>query len=446
MMAKLNILQRALSTHEGAQAKHINAEQQLRRSVMSCLLWEKEFYEDGQEIAARIASFVPQVEGRKVAEMAIEARTSMKLRHVSLLLTREMARHASHKGLVAETLKCIIQRPDELTEFLAIYWKDRKQPLAAQVKKGLAAAFGKFDEYQLRKWNKPGDIKLRDVLFLSHAKPQDQEQDALWKRLIDGKLAVPDTWEVALSAQNQISKKEKWERLLQEQRLGAMALLRNLRNMKKEQVDQNLVLGALRNIKPTKVLPFRFIAAARYAPQWEPYLEKGMLKCLTVQEKFPGKTVLLIDVSGSMECNLSARSEMTRLDAACGLAVLAREVCEETEIFSFSNSVVQIPPRHGFALRDALVHSQPHGGTYLGKAVRSVEKQVKAYDRLIVLTDEQSHDRVPDPKKGQGYMINLASNRNGVGYGAWMHIDGWSEAVIGYIRELEQLDSTTLRL
>ena len=32
---------------------------------------------------------------------------------------------------------------------------------------------------------------------------------------------------------------------------------------------------------------------------------------------------------------------------------------------------------------------------------------------------------------------NAASNRNGVGYGEWTHIDGWSEAVIDYIAELE---------
>ncbi len=440
-MAKLNTPRRKVFTHEGALAQRISAEQQLRRSVMSCLLWENEFYEDGQSIASRLAWLVPQIDARKVAEMAIEARAEMKLRHVPLLLVREMARHAAHKGLVADTLRCVVQRPDELTEFVAIYWADGKQPLSAQVKKGLASAFGTFDEYQLAKYDRDGAIKLRDVLFLSHPKAKDAEQDALWKRLIDNELIVPDTWEVALSAQNSESKKEKWERLLQEQRLGAMALLRNLRNMKQAQVDDGLVTRALKRMKPARVLPFRFITAARYAPQWEQYLETGMLKCLREQEKFPGKTVLLIDVSGSMDWKVSGRSEMTRMDAACGLAVLAREICERVEIYSFSNSVVQVPTRHGFALRDALAHSQPHGGTYLGRAVQAVEKQVRKYDRLIVLTDEQSHDRVPDPEKGRGYMINLASNQHGVGYGVWTHIDGWSEAVIKYIRELERLDS-----
>ncbi len=58
------------------------------------------------------------------------------------------------------------------------------------------------------------------------------------------------------------------------------------------------------------------------------------------------------------------------------------------------------------------------------------------YDRLIVITDEQSHDSVPAPR-GKGYVINVASNQNGVGYGPWTHIDGWSEAVVEYIAELE---------
>jgi len=88
----------------------------------------------------------------------------------------------------------------------------------------------------------------------------------------------------------------------------------------------------------------------------------------------------------------------------------------------------------GFALRDAMEASQPHSGTMLGAALDAVKE---SYDRIVVITDEQSHDRVSAPK-GKGYMINVASARNGVGYGHWAHIDGWSEAVVEYIRELER--------
>jgi hypothetical protein len=344
-----------------------------------------------------------------------------------------MARHSTHRGLVGETLARVVQRADELTEFLAIYWKDGRVPLSGQVKKGLAAAFGKFDAYQLAKYDRPGAVRLRDVLFLSHAKPRDEAQAEVWKGLVEGKLASPDTWEVALSAG--ADKRAAWERLIQERKLGALALLRNLRNMQAAGVEEELVLGAIRSMRTDRVLPFRFIAAARHAPQWEEALEEAMLKSLAERPKLPGKTVLLVDVSGSMTAALSRRSEMLRTDASYGLAILLRELAERASIYSFSNKLVEVPARHGFALRDAIDQSQNHGGTLLGGALAGMQER---FDRLIVITDEQAHDKVLAPR-GRGYVINIVSFKNGVGYGDWVHIDGWSEAVVEYIRSLEEL-------
>jgi 60 kDa SS-A/Ro ribonucleoprotein len=432
-MARLNILNipRGPRTHEGGPAHSISPALQLRRSVMACLLWENQFYEDGVEIAGRISSLVPKVKPKIVAALAVEARGKMKLRHVALLLVREMARQKEHRPLVAKTLAEVIQRADELAEFVAIYWKDGKVPLSAQVKKGLAQAFRKFDEYQLAKYDRTGPIRLRDVLFLCHAKPRDAEQAALWKRLIEGELRTPDTWEVALSSG--ADKREAWERLLRERKLGALALPRNLRNMKQAGVEESLVVAALDTMDTSRALPFRFIAAARHVPQLEEPIERAMLSSPGGQEKLPGRTVLLVDISGSMTNALSQRSEMLRTDAAYGLAILLREICEKAIVYSFSEKLAEVPSRRGFALRDAIDASQSHGGTYLGKALGEIREK---YDRIIVITDEQAHDRVPGPR-GNGYVINVASNKNGVGYGAWNHIDGWSEAVVEYIRALE---------
>ena len=433
-MARLNILNLGARTHEGAPARHISPELQLRRSVLACLLWESQFYEDGIEIAGRIAELVPKVAAEKVAAIAVEAREQMKLRHAPLLLVREMARHKTHRALVADTLAHVIQRADELAEFVAIYWKDGRVPLSGQVKKGLASAFPKFDEYALAKYDRGGPIKLRDVLFLCHAKPRDAAQAGVWKKLIWGRLNAPDTWEVALSSGG--DKREAWQRLLAENKLGALALLRNLRNMQEAGVEEDLVLSALRSMSTARVLPFRFLAAARYAPQWEEALEQAMLKCVAGREKLPGKTIVLVDVSGSMTAPLSRRSEMQRTDAAYGLAVLLREIGEKVAVYSFSDELVEVPARRGFALRDAIDVSQRHNSTQLGKAVEGLNRQEK-YDRLIVITDEQAHDTLSAPH-GRGYVINVASYKNGVGYGKWTHIDGWSEAVVEYIRLLEQ--------
>jgi 60 kDa SS-A/Ro ribonucleoprotein len=302
------------------------------------------------------------------------------------------------------------------------------------VKKGLAASFTRFDEYALAKYDRAGAVSLRDVLFLSHAKPVDAEQAALWKRLIAGELATPDTWEVALSTGQGDNKRATWERLLSERKLGALALLRNLRNMKDAQVDERLVLDALAAMKTDRVLPFRFLAAARHAPQWEEPLESAMIRAVADRAKLPGHTVLLVDVSGSMVAPISRRSEMQRTDAAYGLAILLREIAEKVSIYTFSDEAKLVPPRRGFALRDAMEASQPHSGTFLGKALDAVSAP---YDRIIVITDEQSHDRIAAPR-ARGYVINVASARNGVGYGPWVHIDGWSEAVLEYIREAER--------
>jgi len=437
-MAKLNVSTKTnpIFTHEGAKAQHINSELQLRRSVMSCLLWESEFYEDGISIAERIANTIPSVKPEKVAEIAIEAREKMKLRHVPLLIVREMASIPIHKSLVADTLARIIQREDELSEFMAIYWKDGKQSLSAQVKRGLAGAFTKFDAYQLAKYNRDGNIKLRDVLFLCHARPGNKEQESLWKQLIDNTLPIPDTWEVNLSGGK--DKKESFERLLKENKLGALALLRNLRNMSQAGVGEDVIFEALASMNVSRVLPFRFITAAKYVPQWENQIEVALLKCLASKEKIAGKTVILVDVSGSMESQVSEKSEITRMDAACGIAMLGRELCD-ARVVTFSNGMVEIPARHGFALRDAIQNSQPHGGTYLGQAINLINAKIP-YDRLIVITDEQSHDSVP-VSKGKGYLINVASYQNGIGYGAWTHIDGWSEATLDYIRTFENQDS-----
>jgi 60 kDa SS-A/Ro ribonucleoprotein len=434
-MARLNTLNLNFGprTHEGAPARHISPELQLRRSVLACLLWESQFYEDGIEIAGRIAELVPKVAPEKVAALAAEAREQMKLRHAPLALVREMARHKTHRALVSETLARVIQRADELAEFVAIYWKDGRVPLSGQVKKGLAAAFPKFDEYQLAKYDRGGPIKLRDVLFLCHAKPRDRAQAVVWKRLIWERLNPPDTWEVALSSG--ADKRQAWQRLLAEKKLGALALLRNLRNMKEAGVDEELVLSALRSMSTGRVLPFRFLAAARYVPQWEEALEQAMLRCVAGAEKLTGKTIVLVDVSGSMTAPLSRRSEMLRTDAAYGLAVLLREIGEKVAVYSFSDELVEVPARRGFALRDAIDASQRHGGTRLGQAVEGLNRK-ESYDRLIVISDEQAHDRAPGPK-AKGYVINVAGYQNGVGYGAWTHIDGWSESVVEYIRALE---------
>jgi len=434
MKTNVHVKTPAPLTHGGVRAARISPEAQLRRSVLATLLWEDQFYEDGQTIAGRIQMLAQQVAPAKVAALAVEAREQQHLRHVPLLLARALARTGG--ALAGDTIARVIQRPDELGEFLSLYWDGKRTPLAKQVKRGLALAFGKFDAYQLAKWNRAdAAIKLRDVLFLTHAKPKDESQAAVWKQLVDGTLPAPDTWEVALSGG--ADKHATWTRLLTEGKLGYLALLRNLRNMEQAGVDKALVRQAILARKGAdKVLPFRFIAAAKAAPSFEPALDQALIASIASARPFTGTTALLVDVSGSMDAKLSVKSDLTRMDAAAALAAVFPG---ETEVFTFSSRVVQVPARKGMAGVEAIIRSQPHSNTALAEAVGVINAK-GGYDRLVVITDEQATTGgIPEPVAPKAYMINVASHQNGVGYGRWTHLDGFSENVLRWMAELEQL-------
>lgn len=404
------------------------------------MLWEDEFYEDGQSVADRIAAGVDAVPLDVAAALAIEAREQMNLRHAPLWVVRHMANRGGR--VVGDTLARVIQRADELSEFLSLYWKDGKVPLSAQVKRGLGLAFQKFNEYQLAKYDRARDVRLRDVLFLSHPKPKDEEQAALWKRLVDGTMAVPDTWEVRLSSGAE--QKDAWLDLMATNQLGGLALLRNLRNMQQAKVPDMSIRKYMATANFSRVLPFRFIAAATHAPSLEPDLEAAMFRACDEMEKLPGKTALLVDHSASMSAALSAKSDLTRFDAACGLAMLMREVCEEVDVVAFTGPyygssrphVALVPPRRGFALRDAVTAAVDFDNTNTEDGKQFCD--ARGYDRIVIITDEQSHQKISDPK-GKGYVVNVASAKNGIGYGAWTHIDGWSEAVVRYVQEAERV-------
>lgn len=416
----------------GTQVPVISPTQQLRRLVLASMLWEKQFYMDGNTTVDLVKTLVPQVPADEVAKLAMQARSEYKLRHMPLLLCRELARIGK---LSSTVLSAVIQRADEMGEFLSLYWAEKRTPISNQVKKGLAIAFNTFSEYQLAKFDKnSADIRIRDVMFLVHPKPTSEEQTQLFKRVADQALATPDTWETQLSAG--ADKSTTFTRLMAEKKLGALAFLRNLRNMVNAGVSESVIRAYALTVNVDRVLPFRYVAAARVVPQLEDMLENMMLRSLKTAEKLPGKTVLLVDVSGSMfGAKISEKSDLDRFDAAAALAMLCREICDDVEIYTFSNDLKRVPARSGFALREALSNSQQHGGTRLGNALNQL---ITTHDRVIVFTDEQSYDVVDAPKTGKGYIINVAGYENGVNHSAWTTVTGFSEAVIDYIRESEK--------
>lgn len=443
-------------THEGGKAARINPEQQLQRSVLSCFLWEDEFYEDGQTIADRILDAASQCSPTFVASLAVKARKEYGLRSVPLLLLIDLIRRGGGAA-TAKAIEVVITRADEMAELVAIYFaRNPGKDITNPMKKGLAAAFHKFDEYSLAKYDRDGKVLLRDVLRLCHVKAKDEAQDALFKRVIARKLAIPDTWETALSGG--ADKKETFTRLLNNTldpdyrdpngQIFYLALLRNLRNMVQAGVDQGLIERAILARQGARwVFPFRYTAAARIVPQLEPVLDRALITSISEAPALKGLTAVMVDVSSSMSNRLSAKSDLTRFDAAATLGAVINS--EQLRLFTFSDYLAEVPPRRGMAGVDAMNRSQQHNGTRLFDAVAELNKNLK-YDRLIVITDEQAYGAInrsyggiqgnltsmPDPT-ALGYVINVASAQNGVGYGKWTHIDGFSEAVLRFITEKE---------
>ncbi len=420
-------------TFEGAISPLQSSHQILDRTVSSCLLWEDSFYESGESVANRIKRLVPLCDPEFVAGLAIKARKDLHLRHVPLLLIRELARNKTFK--VSKLIYDVIQRPDELGELLAIYWKDGRTPIANQVKKGLRETIRKFSSYQIIKYKNHGTVKIRDVICLVRPEPLDEDQETLWKGILDKSTKHIETWETMLSEGK--DKKETFEMLIKENKLGGLAILRNIRNMQQCGVDVEIIKTAIYRLASFKnILPFRYVAAANENKEFSSEIFSAMVSSINNIEKILGNTIILVDVSASMDYVISRKSNITRISAAASLAIIAKKYCENIVIMTFSEKLIIINNETGFRLYKLIIDSQDHSTTKLGLALHQINIEYD-YDRIIVITDEQTSDDIPNPE-GIGYMINIADYANGIAHGNWIKINGFSENVIKFILELEK--------
>ena len=270
------------TNHEGALAWRMTPEWELYTTVVTTMGVEDKFYEGGEERVRRIADLVRKVEPEFVAQLAVYTREEMHLRSVPLLLLVEL--DCCHQGdtLVSKAVGRTIQRADEITELLMCYlWRTGKPDLSGlscQLRKGLAEAFNKFDEYQFAKYNRKNrKVTLRDALALVHPKPKDDRQADIFRKIKSDTLETPVTWETELSAvgqrhfdskeEKEEAKREVWRKLVQSRRIGYMATLRNLRNMLGLGMDDETMqmvcdyIADPEAVRKSKQLPFRFLSA-----------------------------------------------------------------------------------------------------------------------------------------------------------------------------------------
>lgn len=430
----------------------------LRRAVLANLLWEDVAYMDGESVSKQIETLVPLCSPQEVNDLAIEARVNQKLRHIPLFLAVQMLKYEKHKALVSSLLPKIVTRPDMITDFVAIYAKcngGKVKPMPNSAKKGLAASFDNFTEYQFAKYDRDAAIKLRDVMFLVHPTPK-QGKEELYKKIADRTLNIPDTWEVALSTGK--DKKETWTRLINENKLGGLAMLRNIRNMKSADVDKKIIVKGLESIKSQMLLPLNFFSSAKVNPEFSREIEDVMIGSYKNLPKLPGRTLFIVDVSGSMGSPNSSNSAYCRLDHACIMATLAANQCEDYELVCTAgndgsgvgaHTHIKYPTK-GFSLSQEIIDTRKKiggGGIFTRQCLEWCKENVSGdFDRIIVFSDSQDCDRgnkIPNPYGKYNYICDVSSHTRGINFkGKWSaEISGFSEHFITFIAGFEGIEN-----
>lgn len=442
-------------------SREMGAYEKAQRTLMTAMLGEDTFYEDGKSIMDRLGSYVPNLTKDQCKRLLTESKDVAKLRHAPAFLAVKMLKNGYADP---EDFEKISDRPDLMADIIGMYWSDKtnKKSIPRVMQKGLQNSFKKFDEYQLGKYKMNGNnITLRDVIRLLHTVPENESQSALWKRAVDGELATPETWEVALSAAgSDFSAKEKaWEKLLKSKtenggnKLGALALIRNIRNMEQLGVSKDLIIDNLKNASFKKVLPFQVVSAYRHTSnvKIKSVLEDKLFESFSSYEKLPGVTLMMVDVSGSMYSSMSRNSEIQCVDAAATLAALTKEICEKPLIFAFDSGCYPMKTGEGFDLIDKIVGIRGGSTSVVGctnECIDAVKSATGKYpDRVIVITDEQDNGSKSNMlrdlgKDGHGYLINVAPYGNSeVRFrdNSWSSISGWSDNIPKFIAAYEKL-------
>lgn len=348
----------AKENRAGGESYDVSPELELYSAVVTATL-EGKYYESGSERLNRIRSLIEDVDDEFVAKLAGFTRNEMYLRSVPLVLVVELARVHTGDNLVSQAVNDVIQRPDEITELLGYYQKANGRteitPLSNQIKKGIRQSFHKFDEYQFSKWDDDNrQIRIRDAMFLTRPKPQDKAEDVLFEKIADDELEPPYTWEVELSEvgqqdfnseeEKEQAFREKWEELIDSERLGYFALLSNLRNILEQEVSYEHIkkvadtISDEERVRRTRILPFRFFSAYKALKDVASTDANILLEALEDGAKIAfenvplfdeeTKAVIATDFSGSMRDTISEKGTLQQYEIG---ALLSRGLSQNLD-------------------------------------------------------------------------------------------------------------------
>lgn len=424
---------------------------------------ESKYYESTDEQLDRLVTLLDKVDKRFAAKAAIYARNEFGMRSITHVVIGELVRLVKGQPWMKNAIAKTVRRPDDMTEMVAYYLGKYGKPVPNSLKKGIALAFGKFDEYQLAKYRgaKAG-IKLVDLVNLTHPTPKKGQED-VFKKLVNDELRSKDTWEAKMTKAGQEAKtdeekeelkKEVWANLIKERKIGYFALLRNLRNILEqspEVIDEALALLTDDHlIKRSLVLPFQFskaleaIESESFARSRDVVVALGKALDLSLSNvpKFDGKTLVVVDDSGSM---LGQPIKIASLFAA----ILYKTNDADLMRFSSDASYMTLNPEDSTLTLAKTIEDNAEGG---GTNFHSIfDTANRVYDRIIILSDMQGWMDYDAPTKTfAGYKTRVGANPRIFsfdlqGYGSLQFpeknvycISGWSEKIFSVMELLEK--------
>ncbi|MEU6066374.1 TROVE domain-containing protein [Streptomyces sp. NPDC047082] len=470
---------RVLRTYQGGRGHERDARSELFLLAVANFVSQQTFYESGADRDDRFAALVARL---AVADPSWTAgllgwlRGEGNLRTAAVVGAAEYVKARLEAGATdgpsnRQVVASVLQRPDEPGELLAYWTATYGRTIPKPVKRGVADAVRRmYHGKSLLKYDTASKgYRFGDILNLVHAAPDPDKpwQGELFQYALDRRhnpdtavppasnrvltahrelmavpveqrralVTAPDgaerlaaagiTWEALAGWLQGPMDKAAWEAVIPS--MGAMALVRNLRNFDEAGVSDEVAARVAAKISdPAEVarsrqFPFRYLAAYQHAPslRWSYPLEQALGHSLANVPALPGRTLVLVDRSGSMfYSRLSDRSELNRADAAAifGTALAVRAA--DADLVEFGSSSNPVKFRKGESVLKILERFGDLGGTDTTEAVL---RHYRKHDRVLIVTDEQyAYNVHGDPTQQVPadvpvYTWNLAGYRAGHG-------------------------------
>lgn len=461
-MAKFNTTTSTRTVnHEGHSAYAMQPKAKLVTQVLTSFFNEEKFYSksDKNDICETVKTVIKS-DPQFISNLAVFARREFNMRSVSHVLTCFLANVNEGKPYVKDTVRGVVLRGDDATEILSFYLSEFGKPIPNSLRRALKDVLATFDAYTLAKYKGEGHaVKMRDLLRLCRPHPETDEQSSMWKQLLEGTLPTPMTWESELSANG--NNKETWEKLIASGKVGYMALLRNLRNIVAANPD-NIdavwkTISDPERVRKSRQLPFRFLSAYLNVPsnagsKAMDALEDAVEASCANIPRLRGRTVIAVDVSGSMSSNVSSKSDVQCKHIGMMLGLIANKICDDAVFYEFNHGVSAHTFSHRHGILYACVHeAKSTGGTNMDLPFLQMIKDDIHADRVIVISDNMCNygfkatQSVADKCRREtdsDFWIHAIDLQ---GYGTQQFaghktniIAGWSEKVFDFIRIAEQ--------